>query len=358
MSGEHTHQDLATKEELAAVATASAADVADLATEVAALANRVAALEDGDTTPPPEPENDHPWSSDYSTDPWWSNYGIISSDQPEAHDMATTVIDDPFNQFDRALQVECLPGTSLDTGGCCYGFTDRCSFERMGLCSSDHQGINEFTWEGMFALPDDWCETEDDWRWRNKTGSGKLPFTFGTYDPNRGAGSQPYSNNFAALEWAASVGAIFKGPNGSENYDRNLTRPSTFFAVSRAGGHTRKPVPNGQQVSMIQFYWHLNPDPNAITSGLGTSSKPYITMARGEWHEVKVYARANTAGQANGEYKAWFDGDLAMWITDLQLMPSIARGFNIWHNQWFHGGPEGNDTPQTSYLGPVAFLGK
>ena len=61
------------------------------------------------------------------------------------------------------------------------------------------------------------------------------------------------------------------------------------------------------------------------------------------------------SGQANGEYKAWWNGDLAMHINDLKLGPNWARGMNLWHNQYFHGGPSGLDTKQTMFLGPAAF---
>jgi hypothetical protein len=215
-------------------------------------------------------------------------------------------------------------------------------------------GVTEFEWEGDFALPADWGDTENDVRWRTATGSYKLPFTFGSYDPARGSGSQPYSNNFAALAWASSLGAIAKGPPSLTDYNRDRGRPSTFFSCARAAGQTRSPTPDGSAVSMIQIYWHRNPNPSDW-SGIGSAAKPFVFIERGVWHRVKVAVHTNTAGQANGEYRAWFDGELAMHINDLQLMPAIARGVNVWHNQYFHGGPEGCDTPQTMYLGPATF---
>ena len=44
-----------------------------------------------------------------------------------------------------------------------------------------------------------------------------------------------------------------------------------------------------------------------------------------------------------------------MHITDLQMGPNWTRGVNIWHNQYFHGGPQGLDTPAEGYVGPAAF---
>jgi hypothetical protein len=293
-------------------------------------------------------EPDVLWRADYTNQPWWAEHGVIGVAHPQGHDLATSV-------DHLIVKVDCLPGTVLDSPGTTYGFTDRCSFAAMGMCDSDAVGLDEFYSELWFLLPADHCDSEDDWRWRNRTGSYKLPNTFSTYDPARGSGSVPYSNNFAALAWAASLGAIVKGPPGATDYDRDRARISTFFSCARAGGATRTPQPNGQTVSMIQHYWHLNPNPNDLVSGVGSSSKPFVFVTRGVWHKVGTYVRVNTAGQANGEYKAWFDDDLVMHITDLRLMPTVARGMNLWHNQYFHGGPEGVDTKQTMYLGPAHF---
>ena len=59
----------------------------------------------------------------------------------------------------------------------------------------------------------------------------------------------PYSNNFAALAWAANLGCILKGPPSLTDYDRDHNRPSTFFSVAQAGRQTRQPVANGTKVS-------------------------------------------------------------------------------------------------------------
>jgi hypothetical protein len=288
------------------------------------------------------------WRADYTRSPWWAGHGVIGVAYPESHSLATRVTTWNGRQ---AVQADCLPNTVLDTSGTTYGFTDRCSFQAMGLSESDSLGVRELEMELEFAFPSDYGDAEDDVRWRTMSGSCKLPWTIGSYDPVRGSGSQPYSNNFAALAWASSLGAITKGPPSQTDYDRDRNRPSTFLSCARAAGQTRTPQPNGTTVSMIQIYYHLNPNPNDW-SGIGTAAKPYIYIQRGVWHKVRLYVRTNQAGQANGEYRVWWNGQLCMWINDLQMMPSVARGINIWHNQFFHGGPYGLDTKQTMYLGP------
>jgi hypothetical protein len=286
---------------------------------------------------------------------WWKA-ATLRSDHSDR--LALSTVADPFGGDRDVVKVDCLPGTTLDQGGVCYGFTDRVSFARLGLCTSDAVGVPEFTWEGEFAVPADWGDSEDDVRWRERTGSYKMSPTFCSYDPAPGRGimSQPYSNNFAALAWACSLGTIAKGPPSLTDYNRDRMRPATFFSCARAGGWTRTPQPNGTTVSMMSRYWHLNPDPLNPDSGVGSTSKPFVYITRGRWHTIKVYARANSAaGVADGEYRAWFNGELAMHYTDLMLGAGWARGFNGWHNQYFHGGPEGCDTPQTMYLGSASF---
>ena len=350
-SGAHDHPEYAL--------TASVDDqLAILRGQNQALDERVTALEAlvVDVEPGPEPQpppSKYLWQADYSGDSWWADHGVIGVAHQQGHDLATKVTDDPFNRFGDVVRVDCLPGTVLDSPGTTYGITDRCGFAEMGLCDVNAKGLAEFYWKGYFALPANWCDSEDDVRWRTRTGSYKLLNTFGSFDPARGSGSQPYSNNFAALAWASNLGAIVKGPPGATEYDRDRARPSTFFSVARAAKQTRQPTPNGQAVSMIQIYYHLNPNPNDM-SGIGSAAKPYVFIERGVWHSLETYIRVNSAGQANGEYKAWWDGQLAMHVNDLQLMPSIQRGINVWHNQYFHGGPEGCDTRQTMFLGPAA----
>ena len=331
MSGEHRHENY---EEA-----------------ILALNERVTALETVPIPPEPEPEPEpskYLWQSDYTVVPWWKNHGVINAAQPKSHELATTIVDS--HEYGPVVQVDCLPGTELDGGGTCFGFVDRCSFAQLGLCESDAQGLAEFYWKGYFLLPADWGETENDLRWRERTGSYKLLNTFGSYDPARGVMSQPFSNSFGPLAYASSISNIVKGPPSATDYDRDHARPSTFFSVAQAGGQKRTPT----STTMIQIYWHYNPNPKDFT-GLGSAAKPFVMIERGKWHSFETYIRVNSAGQANGEYKGWYDNVLAMHITDLQLMPNIQRGVNVWHNQYFHGGPEGNDTKQTMYLGPAAF---
>jgi hypothetical protein len=285
---------------------------------------------------------------------WWKG-ATLRSDHPDSDRLALSTVADPFSGDRDVVKVDCLPGTTLDQGGVCYGFTDRVSFARLGLCTSDAVGVPEFTWEGEFVVPADWGDTESDARWVQTRGYKMSP-TFCSYDPTPGRGimSQPYSNNFAALAWACSLGTIAKGP--TSGFNRDQMRPATFFSCARAGGWTRTPQPNGTLVSMMSRYWHLNPDPLNPDAGVGSTSKPFVYISRGRWHTIKVYARANSAaGVADGEYRAWFNGELAMHYTDLMLGATWVRGFNGWHNQYFHGGPEGCDTPQTMYLGPASF---
>jgi hypothetical protein len=290
------------------------------------------------------------WRADYTRSPWWANHGVIGVAHQQSHDLATKVVTDPFGQFRPVVKVDCLANSVLDTSGTTYGFTDRCSFQAMGLTESDSLGVRELELDMEIAFPANYGDAENPVRWRTQSGSAKMPWTLGSYDPVRGSGSQPFSNNFAALAWASSLGAITKGPPGAEDYDKDRQRPSTFFSCSRAGGHTRTPQPNGTTVSMIQIYYHYGATPSM--SGIGTASKPYVFIERGRWHKVRTYVRTNQAGQANGEYKVWWNGELVMHINDLQLMPSVARGINILHNQFFHGGPNGLDTTQSAYLGP------
>jgi len=317
------------------------------------LGERVTALETAAPPEPPKPERDYLWESDYTVSPWWKNHGVIGVAYPESHDLATSVVTD--GEFGQAIKVDCLTNTVLDTSGTTYGFTDRCGFAQMGLCDDNNKGLTEFYHKCYFLLPYSWCDSEGDERWRTQSGSYKLPNTFGSFDPARGSGSQPYSNNFAALAWASNLGAIAKGPPSLTDYDRDRGRPSTFLSVAQAARQTRQPVPNGTKMSMIQLYYHLNPDPKDLVTGVGSGDKPFVFIERGVWHSVETYARTNSLGQANGEYKVWWDDDLVMWINDLMMGPSWSRGFNVWHNQYFHGGPSGLDTTQTMYLGPAAF---
>ena len=106
---------------------------------------------------------------------------------------------------------------------------------------------------------------------------------------------------------------------------------------------------------MIQFYWHLNPNPNDLVTGAGGAGKPWVYFERGRWHKIETYVRTNTVGQANGEYKAWWTATSPCTSTTSNSVPNWARGINLWHNQYFHGGPAGTDTKQTMYLGPAAF---
>jgi len=271
-SGAHDHPDYALAESVDDQFAVLRGQVADLDARVVALEELATAIEP-EPEPPPAPK--YLWETHYEDDPWWKDHGVIGVAADASHDLATTVVPDPGLRFGHVVQVDCLPGTVLDTGGCCYGFTDRCSFAKMGLCQTDIVGLPEFYWKGYFALPANWCDTEDDIRWRTKTGSYKLLNTFGSYDPARGSGSQPYSNNFAALAWASSLGNIVKGPPGATEYDRDRARPSTFFSTARAGKQTRTPIPNGQTQSMIQIYWHINPNPNDM-SGIGSAGKPFV----------------------------------------------------------------------------------
>ena len=329
MSGEHRHQDY---EEA-----------------IIALGERVTALEQ---TTPPEPEpSKYLWQTDYTLEPWHKNHGIRKTYPPTAHDVSTNIVDS--HEYGPVVQVDCLSGTSFDEGGCCYGITDHCAFYDMGI-TDDELGLDEFYWKGYFLLPADWCDTEDDVRWRTRTGSYKLLSTLGSYDPKKAVNDQPFSNNFNALSYASNLGMIAKGPPSATDYDRDRARPSTFFSVVQAAREKRAPTPNGQAVSMIQKYWHLNPNPADLVTGVGSASKPWIFITRNEWHSIEIYVRVNTAGKPDGEYKGWWDGELAMHINDLQMMPTVERGINVWHNQYFHGGPEGCDRKQTMYLGPAA----
>ena len=47
---------------------------------------------------------------------------------------------------------------------------------------------------------------------------------------------------------------------------------------------------------MIQFYWHLNPNPNDLVTGAGGAGKPWIYFERGKWHKIETYVRTNTLG--------------------------------------------------------------
>jgi hypothetical protein len=105
---------------------------------------------------------------------------------------------------------------------------------------------------------------------------------------------------------------IYAPTSGSPNRDIGFSTRLMWHGRSDDGARPFQsslgPIPSGQDNAIVTYIYARQP--SAGFDGFGWQANLGSELQRGVWHNIKMEAKLNTVGQADGTYKVWFDNDL------------------------------------------------
>jgi hypothetical protein len=171
----------------------------------------------------------------------------------------------------------------------------------------------------------------------------------GSYDPaavrSAGAplGGAQFQMPFARMKVAVAdqVGVRFR-VQFQENFQfvKGGKLPGLYAGTANSGGH----VPNGKDGWSMRFVWQAQGE-GAISAYLPTSGHWGSVFGLGQWrfvpgrsHELALYIKMNTPGQANGVIAAWADDALVAYAADVVFRSVEELGIDGLYFSTFFGG--------------------